>query len=280
MQERSRKCRKTTKILALLTLVTATGFAGYVVEWSASLSYSMATSYTSNKAYSYDITGDSIPEVFVMDSSALKVFSGVTHNLIWSIPLSYPYGGYPIICNTDGDANKEIVFSAYGYSSGYSGRFYVYDCQSHAQDYISPVKNGYPSVAVADVDGDGKSEICCVSGNAGSRILEVYGSDAVGQSENPPVPHSAFPALQFFAAPNPARHLVQLNVPPLTTSGVLTISDATGRVVRTISVPANPGNSALVPLIWDCCDDADQPVPAGPCFFRCGGSAGKVDVCY
>lgn len=146
-------------------------FANYVIEWSAPLSYSAASVYTSNKNSSYDIDGDSIPEVFVMDSSALKVYSGVSHSLIWSIPLSYNYGGYPIIANTDGDANKELVFSAYSYAyPNYTGQFFVYDCVTHNQEFASPVKYGYISLAVADVDGDGKSEICVVSGAAGSGI--------------------------------------------------------------------------------------------------------------
>jgi hypothetical protein len=267
---------KTVLIFGLLVIGATVAFGTYTVEWSSSLSYSMATGYTSNKNYSYDITGDSIPELFAMDSSSLKVFNGVTHSLIWTIPMSYTYGGYPTVCNTDGDANKEIVFSAYGYSSGYSGRFYVYDCQTHNQDYISPVKNGYPSVVAADIDGDGKSEICCVSGNAGSRILEVYGSDAVVVKEGGV---REVESATLAAFPNPARHFVNLMIAAGAAGDVVSILDIAGRIVRTMPL-SNPRAQDPTPVLWDCCDDAGQPVVPGSYLFRCGSSAGRVEVIY
>ena len=254
--------------ILLATALVSSALAAYVLEWSTTLSYSLAYGYTSNQDYSYDITGDSIPELFVSDSSSLKVFNGVTHTLIWTIPLAYPYGGYPLIANTDGDANKELVFSAYSVTPSYTGKFYVYDCVTHNLEYPSPTKSGYLNISVADIDGDHKSEICSISGPAGSRVLEVYGSDAQDVQE-PPVPETGSGPAQAF--PNPARRLVSLPVAP-GVAGPVIITDLSGRIVRSLA------GSGIV--LWDGSDDTGQPVPPGTYVFRAGSASGKVELVY
>jgi hypothetical protein len=249
-------------IALLIAALVASASATYVIEWTAPLSYSAAYGYTSNQNYSYDITGDSIPELFVSDSSSLKVLNGVTHSLIWTIPLSYTYGGYPIIANTDGDANQELVFAAYSVSPSYSGKFYVYDCQTHTQEFASPVKSGYINVSVADIDGDNKSEICCISGAAGDRILEVYGSNDADVNETPDPAPKKTSARPF---PNPTQHVVMLPVAP-GASGTVTVTDLTGRVVRIL---AGTGT-----VVWDCRDRAGALVPQGTYVFRVFGDSG------
>jgi hypothetical protein len=105
------------RLVTLIALLAAAACASYVVEWTAPATYSSAAAYTSNKTVSYDVDGDSIPDVMLMDSSALKVYSGVTHGLLWSMPSSgYAYLGYPSIANTDGDAAKELVFQVSNYT--------------------------------------------------------------------------------------------------------------------------------------------------------------------
>jgi len=255
-------------IVLLVVALVASASATYVIEWTAPLAYSYAYGYTANQNYSYDITGDSNPEIYVSDSTALKVYNGVTHNLIWTIPLAYPYGGYPIIANTDGDANKELVFSAYSTSPSYTGKFYVYDCQTHTQEFASPAKSGYINISVADVDGDNKSEICCISGPAGSRILEVYGSDAQDIEESPAPETRVETPLPF---PNPARCAVQLPVAP-GAAGTVTVTDLAGRVVRVL---AGTGT-----VVWDCRDMAGVRVPQGTYVFSSGPASGKVEVIY
>ena len=255
-------------ITLLIAALVASASATYVIEWSAPLASSMCYGYTSNNHYTYDITGDSNPEIYVTDSTALKVYSGVTHLLIWTIPLTYPYGGYPIIANTDGDANKELVFSGYSVSPSYSGRFYVCDCQTHSQEFASPVKSGYINISVADVDGDNKSEICCISGAAGSRILEVYGSDAQGVEQSPAPETRVETPLPF---PNPAQHVVQLPVSP-GASGLVTVTDLTGRVVRVLT--------GIGTVVWDCCDMSGNQVPQGTYIFSSGPASGRVEVVY
>lgn len=253
------------RVIVLSAVLCAAAYGAYVVEWSATgLAYSMAYAYTGGST-SYDVTGDSIPEIFVTDSSSLKVYSGVTRGLIWTIPSGgYSYLGFPYVGNTDGDAAAELVLLCYTYSSGYSGRFYVYDCNTHAQEFASPVKQGYPSLGVADVDGDNKNEICIVSGT-GSRILEVYGSDAAGAEELP-----SAPAVEpVTAMPNPATGTVLLSL-PATRGSVVEVTDAAGRVVRRFEASGS--------TVWDCRDDGGTPVPAGVYLYRQGDCRGRVTV--
>jgi hypothetical protein len=260
------------RLVTLIALLAAAAFASYVVEWTAPATYSSATAYTSNGTVSYDVNGDSIPDVFLMDSSALKVYSGVTHGLLWSMPSGgYAYLSYPTIANTDGDAAKELVFQVSNYTPSYQARFYVYDCGSHALEYTSPVKSGYAYTVVADVDGDNKSEIIMTSGAAGSRIMEVYGSTDLDVNEESAdaLNESVAPAF-----PNPTGRSVTLAFPgrePVPAS--VLVMDAAGRIVRHLELRA--GEPALT---WDCADDLGMPVPAGTYLYQCDPQSGKVEV--
>lgn len=260
------------KIAALIALTVMTASAAYVVEWSAPANYSSATAYTGNKTTSYDVNGDSIPDVFLSDSSALKIYSGVAHSLIWTVTSGgYTYIGYPYIANTDGDAAMELTFVAYSVTPSYSGKFYVYDCVSHALEYTSPAKTGLSYAAVADVDGDNKSEIIITSGAAGSRILEVYGSNAASVDEGGAAAPAEYGPSAF---PNPSTRSVTITLPanePGTTP--VTITDLGGRIVRHLE--RAPGQSAL---LWDCTDDAQAPVPTGIYLYRCGNLTDKLQV--
>ena len=264
------------QITIFILLCFALSYASYVVEWSSPVSYSYAYVYTSNQHISYDIDGDSIPEVIVSDSSAVKIFSGVTHNLIWSIPtLPYNYFYYPYITNTDGDANKELVILVYRLvGANYYGKFYVYDCQTHNQEYSCPEKSGYPSCAVADIDGDNKSEICLISGSPGSRILEVYGSTDIDINESiEPKPNHNLGSV----IPNPTKHNVRFNLTIAQTgTHPVLITDIAGRVIRKLIIPGN--KNSLVEVIWDCCDDLGIRVPAGNYLYRYGKLVGKLEV--
>jgi hypothetical protein len=264
------------KVSIIILACFAALYGSYVVEWSASVSYSYAYVYTSNQHPSYDVNGDSIPDVIVSDSSAVKIYSGITHNLIWTIPTPpYNYFYSPYITNTDGDANKELVISVYRLNgSTYYSKFFIYDCQSHNQEYASPEKSGYPSCAVADVDGDNKSEICLISGSSGSRILEVYGSTDIGIDERvePKPIHNLGSGI-----PNPTKNSVQFNIKsPGKGSFPVLITDVAGRVVRTLI--ANGIKNEIMNILWDCCDDSGIRVPAGTYFYRCADAVGKLEV--
>ena len=259
-------------LVNLVALLAAVASASYVVEWTAPATYSSATAYTYNRNASFDVNGDTIPEVMLMDSSALKVYNGITHSLLWSMPSGgFAYIQYPVIANTDGDGAKELVFQVSNYTPSYQAKFFVYDCQSHALEYTSPVKSGYAYTAVADVDGDNKSDNIITSGNAGSRIMEVYGSTDAGVDETPGGAPEASVAPAF---PNPTGRSVTLAVPVRATEPAqVLVLDLSGRVVRHLELRA--GESVVV---WDCSDDLSQPVPAGTYVYRCGSQSGKVEV--
>jgi hypothetical protein len=260
------------RLVTLIALLAAMASASYVVEWSAPTTYSSSTAYTYNRSASFDVNGDTIPEIMLMDSSALKVYNGVTRSLLWSMPSGgFAYIQYPVVAHTDGDAAKELVFQVSNYTPSYQAKFFVYDCQSHALEYTSPVKSGYSYTAVADIDGDNKSEIIITSGNAGSRIMEVYGSTDVGVDEEPvgTPEESAAPAF-----PNPTGRNVLLSFPGREPGSTpVLVTDAAGRTVRHLELHA--GEPALS---WDCADDAGLPVSAGTYLYQCGPQSGKVEV--
>jgi hypothetical protein len=258
------------RVLVCTVLALAAAQAAYLVEWSATgFIYTYSYVYSSNSSTSYDVNGDSIPDVFVTDSTSLKVYSGVSHSLIWTIPTGgYTYVGFPNIANTDGDGAMELTVLCYSYSSSYTGKFYVYDCNTHSLEYSSPVKNGYLSMAVADVDGDNKSEACISSGTS-TRILEVYGSDAAGCDDAGMAP----PSLTATVMPNPATGFVRIELPGGRGRQPVEVLDAAGRVIRTLTADGPE-------TVWDCADGAGQPVPPGVYFWRSAGASGTVTVCH
>ena len=261
--------RRVTFVLAACALPL---FGSYVVEWSAHCSYDYATAFAVNKDARWDVNDDSLPEVFVNDGGSVKVFSGVSHSLIWTVqPGALSYLFVAGLANTDGDAAKELVV----YSTD-AKKFYVYDCASHNLEYTSPARTGTNfSCAVADIDGDGKSEICWISGSGSDRTLEVYGSTDMGIAEDAPgVPVRTVAG----AMPNPTQDVVQLSIRPDAT-GPVVITDVTGRIVRKLNFVHR--SSFIVHrsfVVWDCCDEDGRRVARGTYLFGCGGQAEKVVV--
>ncbi len=258
---------KNGRVVMLIAVFAAAASGAYVVEWTASgMNYAYSTVYSSDTSARYDANGDGIPDIFVTDSAALRIYSGVSRSLIWTVPSGgYSTIGFPYIANTDGDPAKELVIAAYTYNyPNYAGKFFIYDCASRSLEYSCPQKSGYPSLSVADVDGDGKSEILLLSG-ATSRTLEVYGWDGADIMEAP-----ESPALErVAAAPNPAAGHVMLSL-PASPGGPVEVVDAAGRVVRRLEASGS--------VAWDCRDDDGTPVPAGNYLYRQGAFRGRVAV--
>lgn len=255
------------RILLTVALVAAVGQAGYIIEWSSSnVGYSYATVYSSDTTVHYDATGDGIPDIFISDSGALRIFSGVTRGPVWTITASgFGTIGFPYITNTDGDPARELVLLGYNYSyPNYSGRFFIYDCASRSLEYSSPQRSGYPSLSVADVDGDGKSEILLVTGSP-SRTLEVYGWDGAEVAEQPEPARLE----QNNAVPSPTVRQVMLRL-PAGPAGTVEIIDAAGRIVRRLPAAGS--------VTWDCCTDDGQPVPAGVYVYQLGNCRGRITV--
>jgi hypothetical protein len=120
-----------------------------------------------------------------------------------------------------------------------------------------------PTPTVSDIDGDGRCEICVVSGDSTALSLQVYGSTgAVEESPRPPV-------LRLSVAPSVSRSAVVITGLPPSASPVR-VSDVCGRVVRTLA-PAGSG-----PVVWDGADDHSRPVPPGCDLGRADGQVTKV----
>jgi len=252
----------------VLALLLSPLHAGYVVEWTAPLNNPYGC-YWAGKPTISDVDGDSIPDLFVDDSSSLKIYSGVSHNLIWTIPTpSRPrmdQYGTPVVTNTDGDPQNELVFITVGDPE----RLFIYDCATETLEF-SPSQEGFESCPPTDLDGDGKAEIC-FQADSNPLLLEVYGW-AAGVSEYPPSSPSTG---RVKASPTPTRRSVSFTLPASAGPGSIAIVDATGRNVRTLSASALPGPRKIE---WDCLDNAGSPVPAGTYIYRLAKTSGKLEV--
>lgn len=264
-----------TRISAVLVICCATLSADYVVEWSASGLSTYSTVYTASRTNDYDVDGDGIPDVIVLDDCCceMRVYSGVTGSLIWTINLPT---GYLLrkfyVGNTDRDASKELVLGM-STTTGF-GRFLIYDCESHNLEYASPEKRlriQPDCFAVADVDGDGMKEICFIGGDS-LATLDVYGWSGPGIQENP----SSDSRTTGAVVPSPARRSVRFSIPPSEDDErEVTITDVAGRVVRKFRAEDRRGTNTVV---WDCRDNTGRTVPTGTYLYSCGNTAGKLEV--
>ena len=254
----------------ILALLLSPLRAGYVVEWTAPAG-SWAGYYAMGKPTVSDVNADSIPDVFVADSDGLRIYSGVSHNLIWTVTgLHSPdvEAMPPVVVNTDDDSYKELVVFSYG---GGLSPFWIFDCATHALEFTSPpVRKNEGGSIVADIDGDGTAEILVEDST--HSVLQVWGWASGSVNENPPPSPSANPVT---ASPTPARRSVNFTLPASAGPGSVTIIDATGRIVRTLSAPALPGPRELQ---WDCLDNSGSPVPAGTYIYRLEETNGKLEV--
>lgn len=73
------------------------------------------------------------------------------------------------------------------------------------------------------------------------------------------------------ARPNPFRTLVRLSAPPVIRAPTLVISDATGRIVRTLVAREATGSGEPRGWLWDGRDRSGRPLPAGVYHCRAQG---------
>jgi hypothetical protein len=251
--------------------------AAYMVEWTAPVRTS-AFGCGINPSSTCDVNGDGIPDIFLPDSASIRIYSGVTHNIIWTVATpGYDYGGMNrldqteiFVANTDGDSNRELVVPAYGlYPTRWT--FFVYDCRTHALEFEAPEVE-YPDwCAVADVDGDGMSEILWADGY--DPVLRVYGWSGSGIAQEPATGRNLS---KVSARPSVTNRAVSFVIPHgLKTDAELTIVDLTGRTVKTVHLLKGEGARTVC---WDCRDDFGRPVPSGKYFYRSDGVTGQVEV--
>ncbi len=264
-----------------IVMLCSFGFPNYQVEWSLSPFDPNQSSVFSQDAADYDVDGDGVPNVVVADGGKFMVLSG-SGSVVWSEDVPSPFVVWvdvdsPFhIANTDNDANKELVLEVYywnGSSSHY--KFLVYDCVTHALDYVSPDMNSRGTVTnictVTDVDDDGMSEICVLAGYP-SRTLNVYGWTSA-LDEGAVVPGRRG---RSTAVPSPAHGVVRFSIPRAADGEFgIVIADMAGRIVRSLR---SAGRAGLNLVVWDCRDDSGQEVPCGTYVYSAGEATGRLEV--
>jgi hypothetical protein len=269
--------------LGLLVAAATVSWAGYSVEWS--VGYEERTSYVALEPYNgrLDVDGDDVSDLGIRgwspDSVFLTFYSGVTHAPTWEIDMQgwrcSDVTPWLRVGNTDSDPSKELVFTAQRTDS-FMVKFFVFDCQSHALEYASPpllqLGGGTDLFDICDLDGDGRDEIIVV----GSRYrLDIYGWSASSVSDGPAsTPFSR----RAIAVPNPSTREVEFELPPGPSSSAIEISDAAGRVVRSLSCLAADHVHGRRVVTWDCRDDEGARVPAGSYFYQYAQTHGKMNV--
>jgi len=256
-------------------------FAGYQVEWTLPF-HSIGIPWTSNSQYAWSTDGDSAPELFVPDSAVLHIYSGQTHNLLWDAPtpgfeypgnfLAYAHPGiYPFyVARLHGGSSLQLVVPAYRADSLDANGFFVYDCATHALEYSSPLVAELGGVFVADIDGDGRDEICQVCGDTPQLLVYGWTGAGISMGSTPAVVNDPVRVL-----PCPARRSILFCVPGAPDGASIDVTDAVGRRIRRIPTIAATTNRQVT---WDCNDDRGLPVVPGTYFYRCGGASGKLEV--
>ena len=152
--------------LVLLLLAASLSWAGYGVEWTLPTGRGWP-------GVSFDVDRDNLPDVCVTyGADSLVFYSGASHARLWTVPNPHPENTIGATSgNTGGDAWPELVVYGYHYTVSptvYYSRFDIYDCASHQSLFSSPEMSCSYTVGipyVADIDGDGRCEICAACGD-------------------------------------------------------------------------------------------------------------------
>ena len=254
-----------------------------------------------------DVTGDGAPDVVIADSDGfLHVLSGVNG----TEPAGYPVGlavtgtsvssrSSPVLVDLDGNGSIDVLVG------DRAGRLHAFNSQGQplAGFFIQTANRIEAGAAVADVDGDGLSEVVVESldqqlyvwdtpwtfdparapwpmmkGNpAHTGFLGDSGFGApVGMQEDPS------PSLLLTAGPNPFRRAATLRYRIPEGAGRLpvrlVIYDLAGRVVKILV--AEEQTAGLHAVTWNGDDEAARRVGAGVYLFRLRvgprGGSGKI----
>jgi hypothetical protein len=246
-----------------LVLVLSPAYASYGEKGH----WDNVSGYTQGAPTVFDVSGDGIADIALIDTLSVSIFNGVSHQITWTIPFADP--GMVVVANTDDDPAGELIISTLMFLEiGQPNPWHVaiYDCQSHTLELDLPL--GYALLSVADVEGDSKADLVLADSLGGTKLVGWVGG---GVDEARPVPGLA----GLNALPAPAAGNVSFVLRASSAPGSLAIIDAAGRVVRTMSVPARPLASQVR---WDCRDDDGSPVPAGTYIYRFGDATGKLEV--
>jgi hypothetical protein len=283
--------KKACLVLALATCASAL-FADYEVEWSYPMSFYWGPPFAAAPTSTWDLDRDGFPDFFVPDSGRMYVYNGQHRQTAWTVPTpGYEHsdnrfpgttGNACFVANMDGDpANELILCATHAWWTGQpetmhtEKKIFIYDGTAEDLEFESSSIVGCRFIYVADIDGDGRSEILSGEWPEGSTYgnLVCYGWVSAGLKAASPSAPAPGPAR---AIPSPARSSIRFSIPGQATGArFVFITDAAGRAIRKLPVTRGPGPDNVV---WDCSDDQGLAVPPGTYFYRCGRAEGKLEV--
>ncbi len=250
--------------------------AQYGVEWTSP----DLGSYGFGGAYGYDVDSDGLVEFEVRGNAFFTFYNG-NYSTAWTISFpGYPYvyavhprdtdgNGLVVPLNTDADAAGELIITGY-YLSGstYYGRLRVYDANSHALEWESPLITGFAGTASEeDIDGDGRCEIIITRFLSTESYVDVY--NCTSDINESGVKYERTSSLRVI--PNPSSGEVAV---PFTITrdqdglGLsVAIHDVSGRRIRLLmeSASAVPGDYRLE---WNGKDGDGRSAAAGSYFVQ------------
>lgn len=252
-------------------LLASSLFGSYSKEWESD---------TGSFLYGFtDIDGDSIMEVGITQSTGISFYNAdAGYSLAWKIDYA-SYTGVTIAPpfdfyhpqDIDGDGKNEIAVVRYGLdgSSHYKGKIYVYDANTHAQEWASSEIAGLgPWVYINDIDKDGRAEIIVFVydygiGNNVGRVC-VYGSTGKVEEDN----SDGKGILNIYQnMPNPfsSSAIIEYELPQ---NGNVSIEffNSTGQVVDVIN--ADKQSSGKHSIKWQGSKKNHESLPAGNYFYR------------
>jgi len=246
----------------VLLLAVSLTWAGYGVEWTFSCP-------PGRPSIGLDVTQDGLPDVVVsFGYDSIRYYSGTTHAYLWSLANPHPGSYWSIsIANTGGSSQPEIVSTSTRNTTSpivYYGRFDIFDLGTRQVQFASPEFSSnytYPWAYPYDLDGDGRAEICVISGDSTNFQLQVYGGTGAVQD------------------PASGGHPARVALPSISTGSVLidqfagpvSVYDVAGRVIRLVL----PGAAS-----WDGRDQSGAPVPPGCYVIKAGPSAYRVQIIH
>jgi len=258
-----------TIVAALFIFNLETALCQYSEIWkSGGLSYlSYGYSWNNDVENSADVNGDGIPDLWVVKNKGVDFYEGTHFNLIWQLTTTYASIYSVGLADTDGDGVIERIFLE-GSSNPSVGRVRIYDNVTHVMEWLSDEIEGISFVHVADVNGDGKSEMIITTiHEQDSCVVHVYkhtGSEVVEGNERENKPEKNRLSQNY---PNPFNPETSINY-ELQTDGIVTITifNSLGQQVRVLF----NGNQRAgeYSIVWDGGNDEGQRVASGLYFYQ------------
>jgi len=219
----------------------------------------------------HDANGDNVSDLWIFKkNNEIDIYDGIDFNLIWQLTTTYAYIGCVGWADTDGDEVMEMIFMERSTNPMFVGRIRIYDNVTHLLEWHSEEIEGFNQVCVADINGDGKSEIIintCNYDKQDSCVVYVYGYAGSGvgeenQGENRPEKSGLS---QNY--PNPFNPTTTIKY-ELQTEGIaaITIFNSLGQEVKVLFNGKQQAGEHSI--IWDGKNEQGQRVASGVYFYQ------------